>query len=105
MATEITNLGAYLAAGRRAQGAEGVCLHHSASPTAAQYKGAATIDGIRKYHMQTNGWRDIGYHFHPFYRQLKKFFNELLLAFFSYLSYSYNFIFPYHFNHLLFMNC
>ena len=62
MATEITNLGAYLAAGRRAQGAEGVCLHHSASPTAAQYKGAATIDGIRRYHMQTNGWRDIGYH-------------------------------------------
>jgi len=62
MATEITNLAEYLAAGGRAQGAEGVCLHHSASPMAAQYNGAATIDGIRRYHMQTNGWRDIGYH-------------------------------------------
>lgn len=35
-------------------------LHHTWSPTAAQYKGRSTIVGIRSYHMETRGWSDIG---------------------------------------------
>ena len=39
-----------------------VILHHTWSPTAAQYRGQATWDAIRRYHVNRNGWRDIGYH-------------------------------------------
>jgi len=37
-------------------------LHHTWSPTAAQYKGLDTWEAIRAYHMRERGWRDIGYH-------------------------------------------
>ena len=40
-----------------------VVLHHTWSPTAAQYRGKMTWDAIRNYHMGTRGWSDIGYHF------------------------------------------
>ncbi len=42
-----------------------ICLHHSYSPTAAQFRGAPTIRGIQNFHMDdpTTGWADIGYHF------------------------------------------
>lgn len=40
-----------------------VVLHHSWSPTSAQYKGASTWQGIRSYHINSRGWSDIGYHF------------------------------------------
>lgn len=40
----------------------GLTLHHSAVPTAAQYKGIETIRAIQRVHIETNGWRDIGYH-------------------------------------------
>lgn len=39
-----------------------VVLHHTWAPTAAQYRGQATWDGIRRYHMDVRGWSDIGYH-------------------------------------------
>ncbi|MBF0498808.1 MAG: N-acetylmuramoyl-L-alanine amidase [Candidatus Riflebacteria bacterium] len=42
-----------------------IVIHHSWSPTQAQYTGAATIRGIQNYHMDdpSTGWMDIGYHF------------------------------------------
>jgi len=40
-------------------------IHHTWKPTVADYKGAATIRGIQKYHMfdPATGWNDIGYHY------------------------------------------
>lgn len=40
-----------------------ITVHHTWRPTAAQYNGASTIRSIQDYHMDTNGWSDIGYHF------------------------------------------
>ncbi len=39
-----------------------VVVHHTWSPTAAQYRGLATVRGVRNYHMQVRGWSDNGYH-------------------------------------------
>ena len=39
-----------------------IILHHTWSPTTVQYKGLATWEAIRMYHMKERGWRDIGYH-------------------------------------------
>jgi len=39
-----------------------VGVHHTWSPTAADYRGQSTIAGVRHYHMDTKGWRDNGYH-------------------------------------------
>ena len=39
-----------------------VIVHHTESPTAAQYRGLATIQGVRRYHMEVRGWSDNGYH-------------------------------------------
>ncbi len=39
-----------------------VIVHHTWRPTAAQYQGLATVRGVRRYHMQTRGWSDNGYH-------------------------------------------
>jgi hypothetical protein len=39
-----------------------IVLHHTWAPTAAQYKGAATWEAIRRYHVDNRGWSDIGYH-------------------------------------------
>jgi len=39
-----------------------VIIHHTEAPTAAQYRGLATIQGVRRYHMQVRGWSDNGYH-------------------------------------------
>ena len=36
-----------------------VVLHHTWSPTAAQYRGQATWDAIRRYHVNHNDWRDV----------------------------------------------
>ena len=40
-----------------------VIIHHTWRPTAAQYRGLATVQGVRRYHMQVRGWSDNGYHF------------------------------------------
>lgn len=40
-----------------------ITIHHTWRPTAAQYAGASSIRSIQNYHMDSNGWMDIGYHF------------------------------------------
>lgn len=37
-----------------------ILVHHSAAPDKAGY---LDFDGIRRHHIETNGWADIGYHF------------------------------------------
>ena len=37
-------------------------LHHTWSPTTAQYRGSYTWKGITNYHVHTRGWSDNGYH-------------------------------------------
>ena len=39
-----------------------VIVHHTWRPAAADYRGISTVAGVRRYHMQTRGWRDNGYH-------------------------------------------
>jgi len=39
-----------------------VIIHHTWQPTAAQYRGLATVRGVRQYHMEVRGWSDNGYH-------------------------------------------
>lgn len=38
-----------------------VVVHHTWSPTALQYRGRTTINGVTNYHTQNRGWVDIGY--------------------------------------------
>lgn len=40
-----------------------ITLHHSWRPSRTQFKGSSTIRGIQRYHMDSNGWSDVGYHF------------------------------------------
>ena len=39
-----------------------IILHHTWLPTAAQYRGRPTWEGIQGYHMEVRQWSDIGYH-------------------------------------------
>lgn len=39
-----------------------VVVHHTWSPTSADYAGIATVRAVRNYHMQVRGWSDNGYH-------------------------------------------
>ena len=39
-----------------------IVIHHTASPMSS-YRGAASIRQVQNYHMNSNHWRDIGYHF------------------------------------------
>jgi hypothetical protein len=41
---------------------EELILHHTWKPEAAEYRGGATWEAIRAYHVQQRGFRDIGYH-------------------------------------------
>ena len=41
---------------------DAVHLHHTWRPTQSQFKGQATIEGMRAFHMNTNGWDDIAQH-------------------------------------------
>lgn len=38
----------------------GICIHHSATTDGAVTR---NTDAIRRYHVETNGWSDIGYHY------------------------------------------
>ena len=40
-----------------------ITIHHTWRPTASQYSGSNSIKNIQNYHMDSNGWADIGYHF------------------------------------------
>jgi N-acetylmuramoyl-L-alanine amidase len=40
-----------------------IVVHHSWSPSAADWKGAGTVKAIYDYHVKSRGWLDIGYHF------------------------------------------
>ena len=37
-----------------------ICIHHSATADNGE---RADIDAIRRYHIETNGWDEIGYHY------------------------------------------
>src|SRR5688572_31274868 len=39
-----------------------VHLHHTWRPTQSQFKGLATIEAMRHFHVNTNGWDDIAQH-------------------------------------------
>ena len=52
----------YLSNLRMPREIEEVIVHHTEEPTAAQYRGVATIQGVRRYHMEVRGWSDNGYH-------------------------------------------
>lgn len=41
---------------------QSVVVHHTAGP-ASGYRGASTIQEIQRFHQNTRGWSDIGYHF------------------------------------------
>jgi len=41
----------------------GICLHHSATPTTAQWKGIQTVRSILGNHTAIRKFSDIGYHF------------------------------------------
>ncbi len=40
-----------------------VTVHHTVTPTHDSISGAARVRGIQAYHIDSNGWCDIGYHF------------------------------------------
>jgi hypothetical protein len=40
-----------------------ITIHHTWRPTAQDYRGASSVRAIQNYHMDNNGWMDIGYHF------------------------------------------
>lgn len=40
-----------------------IVLHHSAVPTAREYRGAISVRQIQDFHMDTRNFDDIGYHF------------------------------------------
>jgi len=50
----------YLPAQRPARRIKATVLHHTWSPTPADYKGLSTIQGIQRFHMQDRHWSDIG---------------------------------------------
>ncbi len=50
----------YLPSQKPRRAIKATVLHHTYRPNAAQYKGLTTIQGIRNYHVKTNGWSDIG---------------------------------------------
>jgi hypothetical protein len=42
---------------------DGIVVHHTWQPDQANYRQAATIRGIQRFHMTDRKWSDIGYHF------------------------------------------
>lgn len=39
-----------------------VVVHHCWKPDSSDYRGIETVRGVRRYHVETNGWSDNGYH-------------------------------------------
>jgi len=44
------------------RGIDEVVVHHTWRPEASDYRGIATVTGVRRYHMNVRGWSDNGYH-------------------------------------------
>jgi hypothetical protein len=42
---------------------DSIIIHHSWSPDQKSYREAESISGIQRFHMDGNGWDDIGYHY------------------------------------------
>jgi len=40
-----------------------ITIHHTWRPKTTQYAGSSSVRGVQNYHMDSNGWMDIGYHF------------------------------------------
>lgn len=66
MATErevtIEQFRAHLAAVEVGRRIDEVVVHHTWSPAAGDYRGIATVQGVRRYHTDVRGWSDNGYH-------------------------------------------
>lgn len=41
---------------------DSIIVHHFYKPTAAEWQGLETLEDVRQFHVETNGWADIGYH-------------------------------------------
>ena len=54
----IAEFKAYLATLKAPYWFKGICVHHTFSPTAAQWHGATTMNGLRKYYREDVQWRD-----------------------------------------------
>ncbi|MFP4250215.1 MAG: peptidoglycan recognition family protein [Armatimonadota bacterium] len=44
------------------RGIDEVVVHHTWSPATGDYRGIATVRGVRRYHTGVRGWSDNGYH-------------------------------------------
>ena len=44
------------------RGIDEIVVHHTWSPAAGDYRGIATVRGVRRYHTGVRGWSDNGYH-------------------------------------------
>lgn len=60
MAPTLEEFGHWLRSQQPGHGSvEATVLHHTWSPTAAQFRGRETIVGIRRFHMETRGFSDV----------------------------------------------
>jgi N-acetyl-anhydromuramyl-L-alanine amidase AmpD len=41
---------------------DSVIVHHFYRPTASEWQGLQTLEAVWRFHVETNGWADIGYH-------------------------------------------
>lgn len=53
---------AELATLRREQPVEEIIVHHTETPTAAQFRGIETVAAVRHFHTRERGWSETGYH-------------------------------------------
>ena len=54
----IAEFKAYLATLKAPYWFKGICVHHTFSPTMAQWRGSATMNGLKKYYREDVQWRD-----------------------------------------------
>lgn len=58
---DLAQYNTYIAQDRNRE-VDSIIVHHTWRPTVAQYKGIDTVKAVRRYHMETRGWSDNGYH-------------------------------------------
>lgn len=59
---DLARLKAHLAQLQPTRAINRVIVHHFWRPAAAQWKGLQTLKQVRDFHVNENGWSDIGYH-------------------------------------------